>query len=123
MNTQPDLPVRFVPIPELDPERISRIDCYDVPSGVQVFKWRAGWTASTRPSESYIVQGATSADLLAKLQCPWVIHTWGCGGRAWLFNAIPVRTAEQTRSLRHRLERYPDPRIQNFHTLDLIFDL
>ena len=123
MNIQPGTPARYVTIPEIDPERISRIDCYDIPSGVQVFKWHAGWAAGTRPTDSYIVQNTTSAELLAKLQQPWVIHTWGCGGRAWLFSPAPVRTAEQTRSLRNRLSRHPDPRITNFYALDLIFDL
>ena len=123
MITQPGTPARYVTIPDLEPDRVTRIDCYDVPSGVQVFKFKAGWAAGTRPADSYIVQGATSAELLAKLRQPWVSHTWGCGGRAWLFSPAPVRTAEQTRSLRHRLEKYPDPRIENFYALDLIFDL
>ena len=124
MAVQTALPPRYVKIPEIDTELISRIDVSNTPRGAQVFKWRAGWTASTPPCENYVIPDKTAAELLALLkQPPWVIHTWGYGGRAWLYKAVPVRTSEQTRSLRHRLANFPDPRIENFHSLDLIFDL
>lgn len=51
------------------------------------------------------------------------VRRWPGGARAWKYALTPIRTAEQIKALRARLQRQPDPRLNGtLHTLDLAFD-
>lgn len=122
--------------PETGP-KVTRFDFWEDPrGGIQVRKFRAGWTAKTRPfpEDVYKNEEATFAQVLAWFQARpgiWIVRTWfdlegRKVGRAWRGAARPIRTTAGIKRLRDRLTREmysgrKAPECQ-IHALDLGYD-
>lgn len=105
--------------------KITRIDLYQNPDGLLVFKYPEGWTATTRPVERNLNQEWDLDRAVAWLtENGWTVRRWPGGARAWLGKPLPVRNWGQIKRKREELTQrralFPDLQL---HTIDLAFDL
>ena len=107
-----------------DTPRVTRIDLFIRPDNrVQVFKYPAGWNASTRPVASYISETSYDSIMAWFKENNWITRQWPGGARAFLNGTMaPVRSAGEIKRKREAITRYPPPGVQ-IHAVDLAYEL
>jgi hypothetical protein len=77
---------------------ITRVDLFEVPTGILVRQYEDGWRTTNTANEAHINYGSTLAEMVAWFEeHGWTVRTWPGGARAFKGSPRPVRDATRAK--------------------------